>query len=95
MEIVKELGGSLLNDILVTASSTIISYFKDKKNDEKYQKIIKQLEENKKAFEKELLSYTENKISTSSFISDNILSKYNLDLLLSTTKSIFEKQKMD
>jgi len=95
MEIVKELGGSLLNDILVTASSTIISYFKDKKNDEKYQKIIKQLEENKKAFEKELLSYTENKISTSSFISDNILSKYNLDLLLSTTKSIFGKQKMD
>jgi len=95
MEIVKELGGSLLNDILVTASKTMISYFKDKKDDSKCQIIIKQLEENKKEFEKQLLSYTENKISTSSYISDNILSKYNQDLLLSTTKSIFEKQKME
>ena len=95
MDTLLGLGGTLIKDLLNIASKTYIQYSKDKKNDDKYRNIIKRLEENKKDLEKELLSYIETKISTSSFISDEILSKYNTELLLSTTKLIFEKQKMD
>ena len=88
-------GNSFVNELLSSASKTIFSYFKDKEEDSKYQEIIKKIEEDKKAFEKELLAFTESKISKSTFISDEILSKYNLDLLNSSAKLIFEKLKMD
>ncbi len=89
------LGNSFVNELLSSASKTIFSYFKDKEKDSKYLEIIKKIEEDKKAFEKELLTFAESKITKSTFVSDEILCKYNLDLLISSTKSIFEKLKMD
>ena len=89
------LGNSFVNDLLSSATKTIFSYFKDKEQDSKYLEMIKKIEDDKKAFEKELLEFAESKITKSTFISDEILSKYNLDLLTSSTKSIFEKLKME
>ena len=89
------LGNSFVNDLLSSATKTIFSYFKDKEQDSKYLEMIKKIEDDKKAFEKELLEFAESKITKSTFVSDEILSKYNLDLLTSSTKSIFEKLKME
>ena len=91
MDIFLDIGNSLVNELLSSATKTIFSYFKDKEKDSKFVEIIKKIEEDKKAFEKELLSFAESKIVNSSFISDEILSKYDLDQLLLTTKLIFEK----
>ena len=91
MDIFLDIGNSLVNELISSASKTIFSYFKDKKNDSKFVEIIKKIEEDKKAFEKELLSFAESKIVNSSCISAEILSKYDLDQLLLTTKLIFEK----
>ena len=89
------LGNSFVNDLLSSATKTIFSYFKDKEQDSKYLEMIKKIEDDKKAFEKELLEFAESKIAKSTFVSDEILSKYDLDLLTSSTKSIFEKLKME
>ena len=91
MDIALEFGSSLFNDIISSVAKTIVSYYKDKKKDEKYVEIIKKLEEDKKSFEKELLSFAEIKISKSNIIFDEILSKYNLNLLMTTCETIFEK----
>ena len=91
MDIALEFGSSLFNDIISSVAKTIVSYYKDKKKDENYVEIIKKLEEDKKSFEKELLSFAETKISKSNIIFDEILSKYDLNLLTTTCEIIFEK----
>jgi hypothetical protein len=91
MDIVVDLGTSFINSLLITATKTVGTYFKDKKEDEKYVKIIKKIEDNKKEFENNLISYAESKISKSNFINDEILSKFDSNLIISTAKQIFEK----
>ena len=95
MDIFFDLSNSLVNELISSASKTIGSYFKDKKNDTKYIQIIKKIEEDKKAFEKELLTFAESKLAQNSFIYDELLNKYNLELLFSSTKIIFEKLNVD
>ena len=95
MDIFFDLSNSLVNELISSASKNIGSYFKDKKNDTKYIQIIKKIEEDKKAFEKELLTFAESKLAQNSFIYDELLNKYNLDLLFSSTKIIFEKLNVD
>ena len=95
MDLVTDLGSSFVNSLLSTATNTVISYFKDKKQDEKYVEIIKVIEEKKKGFENDLLSYAESKISKSNFIEDEILSQFDSNLIASTIKQIFEKEDKD
>ena len=91
MDIVVDLGSSFINSLLTTATKTVGTYFKDKKEDEKYIKIIKKIEDNKKEFENNLISYAESKMSKSNFIHDEILSKFDSNLIISTAQQIFEK----
>ncbi len=95
MDLVTDLGSSFINSLLSTATNTVISYFKDKKQDEKYVEIIKAIEKNKKKFENDLISYAESKISKSNFIEDEILSQFDSNLIASTIKQIFEKEDKD
>lgn len=87
MDIVLENKNSLVNEII----TTIFSYFNNKKKNSQYIEIIKKIENDKKSFENDLLLFVESKISNSNFIYDEILSKYNLDLLITTSKLIFQK----
>ena len=70
---------------------TFISYYKEKNNDSKYQKLIEKLKNGRKELENRLLAFTEKKIKTSTYIQDKILPKYNKDLLISSIKSIYNE----
>lgn len=91
MEEIFNFGANLIGDIFFEAISTVSSYYKDKKNDLKYQKLIEKLETGRKDLEKKLLSLAEKKISSNAFIQNEIISKYKTELLISTVNSIFSE----
>ena len=91
MEEIFNFGANLIGDIFFEAISTVSSYYKDKKNDLKYQKLIEKLETGRKDLEKKLLSLAEKKISSNAFIQNEIISKYKTESLISTVNSIFSE----
>ena len=91
MEEIFNFGANLIGDIFFEAISTVSSYYKDKKNDLRYQKLIEKLETGRKDLEKKLLSLAEKKISSNAFIQNEIISKYKTELLISTVNSIFSE----
>ena len=79
-----------MDNLFEAAISTVSSYYKDKKN-AKYKKLIEKLEADKKELEKKFINFVEQKIITDNSFKEEVLSKYNEELLLSTIKSLFQE----
>ena len=79
-----------MDNLFESALSTVSSYYKDKKNS-KYKKLIEKLEADKKELEKKFINFVEQKIITDNSFKEEVLSKYNEELLLSTIKSLFQE----
>ena len=79
-----------MENIFDAAISTVSSYYKDKKNS-KYKQLIEKLEADKKELEKKFINFVEQKIITDNSFQEEVLSKYNEELLISTLKSLFQE----
>ena len=79
-----------MDNLFEAAISTVSSYYKDKKKT-KYKKLIEKLEADKKELEKKFINFVEQKIITDNSFKEEVLSKYNEELLLSTIKSLFQE----
>ena len=79
-----------MDNLFEAAISTVSTYYKDKKNT-KYKKLIEKLEADKKELEKKFINFVEQKIITDNSFKEEVLSKYNEELLLSTIKSLFQE----
>ena len=91
MEDIFDAGSGFIGNIFSEAYMTFISYYKEKNQDSKYQKLIEKLKNGRKELESRLLAFTEKRIKTSTYIQDKILPKYNKDLLISSIKSIYNE----
>ena len=91
LEELLSVGGGFIKDVFIEAISTVSSYYKEKNNDKKYKKLIEKLENDRKDLEKNLLTFTEKRIKTSTYIQDEVLLRYNTDFLKSTIKSLFDR----
>ena len=91
MEDIFDAGSGFIGNIFSEAYMTFISYYNEKNQDSKYQKLIEKLKNGRKELENRLLAFTEKKIKTSTYIQDKILPKYNKDLLISSIKSIYNE----
>ena len=91
MEDIFDAGSGFIGNIFSEAYMTFISYYKEKNQDSKYQKLIEKLKNGRKELENRLLAFTEKRIKTSTYIQDKILPKYNKDLLISSIKSIYNE----
>ena len=79
-----------MENLFDAAISTVSSYYKDKKNS-KYKQLIEKLEADKKELEKKFINFVEQKIITDNSFQEEVLSKYNEELLISTLKSLFQE----
>ena len=79
-----------MENLFDAAISTVSSYYKDKKN-LKYKQLIEKLEADKKELEKKFINFVEQKIITDNSFQEEVLSKYNEELLISTLKSLFQE----
>ena len=79
-----------MENLFEAAISTVSSYYKDKKNS-KYKQLIEKLEADKKELEKKFINFVEQKIITDNSFQEEVLSKYNEELLISTLKSLFQE----
>ena len=79
-----------MDNLFEAAISTVSSYYKDKKNT-KYKKLIEKLEADKKELEKKFINFVEQKIITDNSFQEEVLSKYDEELLISTLKSLFQE----
>ena len=79
-----------MENLFDAAISTVSSYYKDKKNS-KYKQLIEKLEADKKELEKKFINFVEQKIITDNSFQEEVLSKYDEELLTSTLKSLFQE----
>ena len=79
-----------MENLFDAAISTVSSYYKDKKNS-KYKQLIEKLEADKKELEKKFINFVEKKIITDNSFQEEVLSKYDEELLTSTLKSLFQE----
>ena len=79
-----------MENLFDAAISTVSSYYKDKKNS-KYKQLIEKLEADKKELEKKFINFVEQKIITDNSFQEEVLSKYDEELLISTLKSLFQE----
>ena len=79
-----------MENLFEAAISTVSSYYKDKKNS-KYKQLIEKLEADKKELEKKFINFVEQKIITDNSFQEEVLSKYNDELLISTIKTLFQE----
>ena len=62
MEDIFDAGSGFIGNIFSEAYMTFISYYKEKNQDSKYQKLIEKLKNGRKELENRLLAFTEKKI---------------------------------
>ena len=82
-----------IGDIFSTGIKTFFSYAKDKKNSEKYQKLLQKQENSQKELENKIISFANSKIQNGTTIEIDILSKFDLKDLNPTINKIFKKEK--
>ena len=79
-----------MKNLFEEAISFISSYYREKKNSE-YKNLAEKLEANKKELEKKFINFVDQKIITDYSFQEEVLTKYNTELLLSTIKSLFQE----
>jgi hypothetical protein len=79
-----------MKNLFEEAISFISSYYREKKNSE-YKNLAEKLEANKKELEKKFINFVDQKIITDNSFQEEVLTKYNTELLLSTIKSLFQE----
>ena len=79
-----------MKNLFEEAISFISSYYREKKNSE-YKNLAEKLEANKKELEKKYINFVDQKIITDNSFQEEVLTKYNTELLLSTIKSLFQE----
>ena len=79
-----------MKNLFEEAISFISSYYREKKNSE-YKNLAEKLEANKKELEKKFINFVDQKIITDNSFQEEVLTKYNMELLLSTIKSLFQE----
>ena len=79
-----------MKNLFEEAISAISSYYREKKNSE-YKNLAEKLEANKKELEKKFINFVDQKIITDNSFQEEVLTKYNTELLLSTIKSLFQE----
>ncbi len=79
-----------MKNLFEEAISYISSYYREKKNSE-YKNLAEKLEANKKELEKKFINFVDQKIITDNSFQEEVLTKYNTELLLSTIKSLFQE----
>ena len=91
MEEVFNAGGNFLKDLFLGVYEVASDYYKEKNKDAKYVKLIEKFEKDRKNLENKFLEFTKKRISTSTEFQNRILPRYNLEVLQSSIKSIFNE----
>ena len=89
MEEVFNAGGNFLKDLFLGVYEVASDYYKEKNKDAKYVKLIEKFEKDRKNLEYKFLEFTKKRISTSTEFQNRILPRYNLEVLQTSIKSIF------
>ena len=84
-----DFGGTFIKEFFSGAISIATSYYKGKKDDSKYKKLIEKLETNRKKLDDEFSKFIEKRIDMNTDIQDKILPKYKFPD--SKLKSIFDE----
>ena len=91
MEEVFNAGGNFLKDLFLGVYEVASDYYKEKNKDAKYVKLIEKFEKDRKNLENKFLEFTKKRISTSTEFQNRILPRYNLEVLQTSIKSIFNE----
>jgi hypothetical protein len=91
MEVFFDAGGNFFKNMFLGAISTASDYYKEKNKDAKYVKLIEKFEKDRKNLENKFLEFTKKRISTSTEFQNRILPRYNLEVLQTSIKSIFNE----